>query len=71
MEGENMTWIFIVLGIIILGIIVLALIGLREKKLERQFYAGYNKEQLQNFMDIKDAQKKSRQSTPKVPTIKK
>jgi hypothetical protein len=63
--------IYIIIGIIVLGIITLALIGLREKKRERQFYEGYNKEQLQNFMNIKDAQKKSRQSTPRVPTIKK
>lgn len=66
-----MNWIWIVLIVILFLIVALAIIGLIEKKRERQFYEGYNKEQIQNYMNIKYAQKKSRQSTPRVPTIKK
>jgi hypothetical protein len=57
--------------VVVVGLVALAILGYLKQREDRKFYERYNKKQIQNFMDIKNAQKKKRQSTPKVPTIKK
>jgi uncharacterized sodium:solute symporter family permease YidK len=61
-----------ILGIVVVaGVVILAIIGYFKEREDRKLYEKFNKEQIQNFMNIKDAKKKKRQSTPKVPAIKK
>ena len=61
-----------ILGIVVVvGVVALAILGYLKEREDRKVYEQYNKEQIQNFMDIKTAQKRKRQSSPKVPTIKK
>ena len=66
-----MNYILIPLAVILIAIVALAIVGLREKKREQEYYDGYNAQQIQKFIDIQNAKKKSRQSTPRVPSIKK
>lgn len=64
-------FIMILGTVVVVGLVALAILGYLKQREDRKFYERYNKKQIQNFMDIKNAQKKKRQSTPKVPTIKK
>jgi hypothetical protein len=57
--------------VVVVGVVALAILGYLKQREDRKFYEQYNKKQIQNFMDIKNAKKKKCQSTPKVPTIKK
>lgn len=66
-----MIYILILVTVVAVSVVILAIVGYLKEKEDRKLYEKFNKEQIQNFMNIKDAQKKKRQSTPKVPTIKK
>ena len=52
-------------------IVILAILGYYQQKRERKWLDKYNQESINSFMNGQKNKKYDRQSTPKVPTMKK